>query len=413
MSADILTTPLKKAPPAKPRRKVPVVAILAGLSVSSLVGLAAFAAFKGTPLGGEPMAAAKIERMPKRETASKDEPKQTTAGATEENVAASQQASNIREMPASAILGRQSAQQLETDSGVRVLRSGGAQAPGAVVIRVPDAEAMIKLAAAPDRRITERGRHGNLPKIGPGGLRPADVYARPVTNQQRQAPIRVAIVVGGLGVSNNATNAAISRLAPNVTLAFAPYGQDLDKMAHKARDDGHEILLQAPMEPFDYPDNDPGPHTLLVDQPPETTLDRLHWSLGQVPGFVGIVNFMGGRFTSNDTALAPVMRDLAQRGLLYLDDGSSGRSVAPQSAQSAGVSAARADIILDTVQREKEIDAALARLEAIARQKGSAIGYAAAFPISVDRIARWTKAAEARGITLVPVSALATSAKRS
>ena len=26
--------------------------------------------------------------------------------------------------------------------------------------------------------------------------------------------------------------------------------------------DGHEVMLQVPMEPFDYPDNDPGPHTL-------------------------------------------------------------------------------------------------------------------------------------------------------
>jgi uncharacterized protein len=413
MSADLLTKPLKKAPPAKPRRSLPVVALLAGVSISSLVGLGAYAAIKGTPLGGEPVAAAKIERMAKRETIREDERK-TTATANRDDADGQQQqlASNIREVPAAA-QGRQSAQQLENDAGVRVLRSGGMQAPGAVVIRVPDAESAIKLAPAPDKRITERGRHGNLPKVGAGGLRPADVYARPVTPQQRQAPIRVAVVVSGLGVSSNVTNAAIARLGPNVTLAFAPYGQDLDKMAQKARDDGHEILLQAPMEPFDYPDNDPGPHTLLVDQPAETTLDRLHWSLAQVPGFVGIVNFMGGRFTSNDTALAPLMRDLSQRGLLYLDDGSSGRSVAPQAAQSAGVSSARADIILDAVQREKDIDAALARLEAVARQKGSAIGYAAAYPISVDRISRWAKAAEARGITLVPVSALATSGRRS
>ena len=36
------------------------------------------------------------------------------------------------------------------------------------------------------------------------------------------------------------------------------------KLAERARAQRHEILLQVPMEPFDYPDNDPGPHTLTT-----------------------------------------------------------------------------------------------------------------------------------------------------
>ena len=34
-------------------------------------------------------------------------------------------------------------------------------------------------------------------------------------------------------------------------------------MVARAREAGHEVLLEVPMEPFDYPDNDPGPQTLL------------------------------------------------------------------------------------------------------------------------------------------------------
>ena len=36
------------------------------------------------------------------------------------------------------------------------------------------------------------------------------------------------------------------------------------RQTQRARSEGHELFLQAPMEPFDYPDNDPGPQTLLV-----------------------------------------------------------------------------------------------------------------------------------------------------
>ena len=53
-----------------------------------------------------------------------------------------------------------------------------------------------------------------------------------------------------------------------MTFAFTPYGAEVDSLATKARADGHELLLQAPMEPFDYPDNDPGPQTLLTSLTP-------------------------------------------------------------------------------------------------------------------------------------------------
>jgi uncharacterized protein len=409
MAAGDLTKPLglDRAVKTAARRSLPVGSVLAGLSLALLAGVAGFLIIASNPLGGEPIAFASIDRMAKRETG---------PAPAEDKTEAPPSSPNVREMPRDPTRERSTAQKqdaadLETESGVRVVRSGG-QAPGSVVIRVPDATPTIKLAAL-DKRLAERGRHGALPKQGPNGLRPADVYARPVTPQQRAAPAKVAIVIGGLGISGNATQAAIQRLGPTVSLAFAPYGSDLERQVARAREDGHEVLLHAPMEPFDYPDNDPGPHTLLSSQTPEQTVERLHWVMGQFQGYVGLINFMGGRFTSSEAALSPLMRELSTRGLLYIDDGSSGRSLATQTADGAGVSAGKADVVLDAIQRSKEIDAALARLEKIAKEKGSAVGYASGLPVNVDRIARWMKDAEARGITLVPVSALVTSPKRS
>jgi uncharacterized protein len=404
MAADYLTKPLgaDREASAAPRRSIPVAKIAGGFCLALLCGLAGFVAFTKNPLGGEPIATASIEKLPKRITAQSEQEAPPPARET---------SPNVREMPR-AEQQRSGAADMENDAGVRVVRQNG-QAPGSVIIRVPDAQPTIKLAAAPDRRLVERGRHGNLPKIGPDGIRAADVYARPVTAQQRNAPVRIAIVVGGLGINAHTTQDAVQRLAGPVSLAFAPYGQDLERQVARAREDGHEVLLQAPMEPFDYPDNDPGPHTLVASLPPEQNLDRLQWVMARFSGYVGIINFMGGRFTSNDAALAPVMKDFASRGLLYVDDGSSGRSVAAQVAAGSGVSAGKADVVIDAVQRGTDIDAALARLEKIAREKGSAVGYGSALPVTVDRIARWAKAAEGRGITLVPISALVSSPKRS
>jgi uncharacterized protein len=404
METDALTTPLgKKRNAAKAKRiAVPWSKVSASACLLLLAASVGYAAVRGDRLGGEPRAQARIERLPGLTS-------QPSAAAT---AAEPPLSPHVREVPQQAA-SRSTAAEVETDSGVRVSRVGNGQAPGAVVIRVPDAQPAIRLAPAPDKRLVDRGRHGSLPRVSPEGLRPADVYARPVTPAQKAAPVRIAIIVGGLGIGQSTTSDAIQKLPGSISLAFAPYGSDLERQVSRARENGHEVLLQTPMEPFDYPDNDPGPQTLVSSLPPEQNIDRLQWVLSRFAGYVGVVNFMGGRFTSSDAALSPVMREIAARGLLYIDDGSSGRSVAPLLAASSGVSAAKADVVIDAIQRAGDIDAALARLEKVARDKGSAVGYGAALPVTVERLQRWAKAAEARGVTLVPVSALVTSPRRS
>ena len=224
---------------------------------------------------------------------------------------------------------------------------------------------------------------------------------------------RIAIIVGGLGVSASTTADALSRLPPEVTVGFVPYGANLSDLASRARASGHEVLLQAPMESFDYPDNDPGPQTLLTTLPSEQNLDRLHWQMSRLQGYVGIMNFMGARFTTTEKALAPVLTDIARRGLLYVDDGSSARSVAGNIAAANSLPFVKAAEVLDAVPTPAEIDRALSRLERNARKDGSAVGVASALPASIDRIVRWAKGAAARGFTLVPVTVAAAKSKSS
>ena len=198
-----------------------------------------------------------------------------------------------------------------------------------------------------------------------------------------------------------------------MTFAFAPYGGELGSQVARAREGGHEVLLQVPMEPFDYPDNDPGPQTLLTSLDAAQNVDRLHWAMSRFQGYVGIANAMGGRFTASEQAVAPVLRETAKRGLIYLDDGSSARSLASQIAGAHNLAFAKADLVLDAVPAPADVDRALGRLEAMARERGVAVGMASALPVSVERIARWAKTAESRGVLLVPITAVVAKAKSS
>jgi polysaccharide deacetylase 2 family uncharacterized protein YibQ len=241
------------------------------------------------------------------------------------------------------------------------------------------------------------------PRVSPNGIRPLDAYARP--SQTNPGDFRIAIVVGGLGIDRDGTKQAISTLPGAVTLAFAPYGDSLAADSAAARVAGHELLLQVPLEPFNYPQTDPGQNTLTTNAGAQTNKDRLHWLLGRMTNYVGVVNYMGARFTSELGALTPFMREIGERGLLYLDDGSSARSKA---AEVAGDTTPflRADIVLDADLSAEAIDARLSQLRSIARERGYAVATATAFPITIERVAAFAKAAADKGITLVPVSAI-------
>ena len=258
------------------------------------------------------------------------------------------------------------------------------------------------VAGQPDPSVYEETKYGKLPVRSPTGARPMDVYARPGPG----GGTRIAIIVGGLGLSQTGTLNAIDDLPAGVTLAFAASGNSLQRWMQLARRDGHEILLQVPMEPFGYPQTDPGPHTLTVAEGKPKELSDLHYAMGRLTNYTGIVNYMGGRFMADADAIEPVMRDVGRRGLLFIDDGSSGQSLAGKLATPLGVPFARADMQLDGDVARGAILAKLGGLEQVARRNGSAIGVASAFDESVDAIAAWAKEAQSRGIELVGVSAL-------
>lgn len=265
-----------------------------------------------------------------------------------------------------------------------------------------------------DPKLLEATRHGTIPKIAADGTRASARYAqaRQLPPNKKETPV-IAIVIGGVGISASGTADAFAKLPAPVTFALAPYATDLEKLAERARADQHEILLQVPMEPFDYPDNDPGPQTLLTSLTAEQNIDRLHWLMSRFQGYVGLINYMGARFTASEQGLTPVLRDAAQRGLLYVDEGSSARSVAGQLAGSHNLPFAKIDIVLDTTPTPIEIDRALARLEMKARDSGTAVGFATAQPATIARIADWAKKVEARGMFLVPITMVAIKAKSS
>jgi hypothetical protein len=372
----------------KPRLRLPftamqVLATLLGLFLLTFIG---FALFNDNPLGGEPIAQVAIRQKAPEE-------KSVPPAASQEHGA--------KAAPATAPTGEQKTVTIiDGSSGKRqdvVVGGGGGETSKSEAAAAP------AMMTGVDQRLLEKTRYGMIPVVA-DGLKPFTVYAADADRAKAAKMPVVSIVVGGLGVGAAKTTDAIMKLPPAVTLAFTPYGSDPGKLAERARAQRHEILLQIPMEPYDYPDNDPGPQTLLATLGAEENLDRLFWHLGRLQGYAGIANFMGARFVATDTAMGPVVREAAKRGLGYFDDGSAPRSVASALAGSVAMPFARGDVAIDAVPTSAEIDRALTKLESIAKERGFAVGTASALPISIDRIGAWIRTLDAHGVMLVPLT---------
>lgn len=256
--------------------------------------------------------------------------------------------------------------------------------------------------------LLEETQHGAVPQINDFGLRAFDRYARaPSGTTGFEEGSRIAIIVTGLGLSSKGTRQAIVKLPADVTLAFAPYGPNLENNVRLARERGHEILLQIPMEPYDYPNSDPGPKTLLTGASARSNIDRLHWFMSRFGAYVGVINYMGARFTASQNDLNPLMQELSLRGIGYVDDGSSTRSLADKIALNNEVPFAQIDANLDQQPVKQNILDQLEALEKVAQTKGQAIGQISALPISIKTVTDWAKSLSNKNIILVPVTALA------
>jgi len=396
-TADDLSAPLGQEPVRRKRRlRLPFTATqaLAALLGLFLVSFAGFAIFSDNPLGGEPMVRIALPKATPGDT-----PATTLPGGPEPVAKSAARQAPASEPRTITIIDGSSGARHDVPIGGDGADQAGADAPPAMMAGI-------------DSRLLEQSRYGMIPAIS-GGLKPFTAYAAEADRAKAAKMPVIAIVVGGLGVGAAKTTEAIMKLPAAVTLAFTPYGSDPGKLAAYARQQGHEILLQIPMEPFDYPDNDPGPQTLLTTLTPEQNLDRMYWHLSRFQGYAGIANFMGGRFVVADAAMLPVIREAAKRGLGYFDDGSSPRGVAASLAAGQAMPFAKGDTGIDTVPTAPEIDHALADLEKLAKEHGAAVGVASALPISIERIGIWTKALESHGIMLVPLTTVMLKSKSS
>ncbi|MEO1252329.1 MAG: divergent polysaccharide deacetylase family protein [Pseudomonadota bacterium] len=253
--------------------------------------------------------------------------------------------------------------------------------------------------AEPDPALMRKVAFGTVPKISLDGRMAMHAYRSAFKGGDGRA--RISLLVGGLGLNAALTERAIDELPPAVSLAFAPYAKDLDYWTQKARRAGHEVLIELPMESYGGGAEALGSASLLTSRSPEENLQRLDWLMSRFGGYFAATNYQGGKFSANDDALAPILAQLRDAGVAYIDD--TGAAAGARS----GAVIASVDRIIPPAPDDAGrtgVTRALARLEAAAREDGAVLAKTYAYPATIEEIATWASELDKDIFMLAPAS---------
>ncbi|MFO1243269.1 MAG: divergent polysaccharide deacetylase family protein [Rickettsiales bacterium] len=249
-------------------------------------------------------------------------------------------------------------------------------------------------ATGAQKDLLEKVSGMELPKRT-GDQRPADVYKKPYSGSG--AP-KVAIVITGVGMVADQSMQALS-LPENITLSLSPYAASLDGLREKAQTAGHEIWLDLPMQPKNYPADDAGPLSLMNSDSESENISRLHKVMGSATNYVGVVAGSDENF-SGSSEMKPVAAEIDRRGIALLTQQAGFKDPKGASYLRQAERAANSDITAEAAKHMLE------EAETLAKKTGSAVVTLPATPAVLDLVKTWSKTADAKGVALAPLSAL-------
>lgn len=256
---------------------------------------------------------------------------------------------------------------------------------------------------APIPELQEKEGNSYLPKISEAGVEAWEVYKRPFILKNGD---KISFIVYGLGLKKEETELAISKLPPEVTLSFSPYADNLEEQISKAREAGHETMIDLPLQSNDFPAIDGGPDTIVINSTPEENIAKLENILKDSGAFIGVIGINGEALFSRSDVLKPIYESLFSRGLLFLSTNPS--LLLPSISEDHG-GFISSDIFFSDNMFYPAIENNFNLLEKISRSQGHGLMVLAPTKILLDSINKWQEKNEQRGshkFILVPVSAL-------
>jgi polysaccharide deacetylase 2 family uncharacterized protein YibQ len=231
-------------------------------------------------------------------------------------------------------------------------------------------------------------------------------FRAPALSPEDQKKNKIVILIDNLGLSKSITLDAL-KLPTNITLGFSPYANNLQEWLEHAVYQGFEVMINLPMQPTDYPIDDPGPYALLHNLSGYENLKRLNWVLNRTDKAVGLYSSEGEIYSNSRANMTPVFEKLKEMGQIFLYGGDRNAKVLRNIADNMQLEYANNSLIIDRVLQSQEIKSNFYKLESIAQIRGSAVGIMRAYPMNIKLLKEWMANLQAnKNLIVVPISNL-------
>jgi polysaccharide deacetylase 2 family uncharacterized protein YibQ len=183
---------------------------------------------------------------------------------------------------------------------------------------------------------------------------------------------RIAFIIDDIGSSISRAQAFLDLKMP-MTFSILPKLQYSDLLAEKIYEQGQEIMLHQPMEPYGH-EVDPGPGALYISYKDTEIEEIIEENLSQIPQATGVNNHMGSRFTSCSSKVVEALKIIKKKDLFFVDSLTSNHSQAYKIARRLNMRTAPRNVFLDTSPDRRAVLRQLRYLKQYALKHGAAIG---------------------------------------
>ena len=256
------------------------------------------------------------------------------------------------------------------------------------------------LPKAPITALQTRSTHGYIPAVDEDGRTVFKAYARPYSKGRKPT---LSVVVGGLGINPAMTRRAIEELPPEVTLAFAAHAPNLQADIDRAREYGHEVILELPMEGQYTDPSEPGADRLLRTDDAANMLSNLDYLLSRASGYFAVAPYNGDILLARSDAAGPVLSQIESAGLGFIADPQLSIATLKTTANAIKLPYSQGSMLIDETPEQELIERDLEKLRAQALSGGAPIGFGFAYPQTIDALITFVSTLDR--VELAPASA--------
>lgn len=221
---------------------------------------------------------------------------------------------------------------------------------------------------------------------------------------------RMAILIEDFGAAPPDVAQRFLAVNRKLTFGFVPWKNRLEGLLTQITERKQEVIVQVPMEPYEYPEVSPGKRAVYVNQSEMENSKVIRDALTAIPQATGIMSYLGSRALNDGSVMRSLLGEIGRQKQYFIDTQAGNTSLATSLATKAGLPNKRSWGQIDRVDNQERIAMMLDMASFEALEKGQVIVTGHARLNTLTALLQRLERLETRGVELTLISSLFESA---